>query len=443
MDSLIRSFTAALTIALIIPLSCQAEKTYSLREEPGDTAFQVDSKVTISGTVLTPVAQGAAKEWELASAAKYSFKERRLVSGGREALSLRAVRRYMNCASATQVGEHKTPAKLPTASLIVAEGQTAGVRFYSPGKQLTRETLDLLSSPGDTLAAVAMLPSTEVEIGEKWNPDQWVLQMLTDTEAAVKAKLTCELESVTRNQARVSFTGNVEGASVGSACVIKIAGHMIFDIKAGFVNRFELKREEDRSAGTVSPGLKVTANIKWDRKRSDAMLPDDKQIPATPPPASLELVYRAPWGVELRHDREWHVFNETDRAAVLRLVRGGTLVAQCNIARIAQVKPGSHTADKQFKHDIRQTLGDRLQDLSKGEVLSRRPYLYTTTATGESDGTEMQWVYYLASAANGQQVSLVYSVADSDAEKIAETHNSMTRSIQFPATRISRKKKAK
>lgn len=434
--------------SLIIVLAgsvVSAQETYRLVEQAGGASFQVDSEATINGHVLTPVAEGAAKEWDLKSVAEYSFKERRLISGGREAKALRAVRRYAKAMSSTTVGDHKTSAKLAPASVVVAEGRTEGVLFYSPGKPLTRETLDLLSSPGDTLSAIAMLPSAAVEVGEKWNPDQWVMQMLTDTEAAVKSKLTCELISVARKQARVKITGHLEGASVGSACLVDVEGHLIFDLASNYVRHFELVRTEERSAGTVSPGLKVEATVKWNRGRSDAVLPDDRQIAVEPTAQDLELVYRSPWGLEFRHDREWHVFNETDRASVLRLVRAGSLVAQCNIARIAHVKPGSHTPERQFSEDIRQTLGDRLTDLSRGQVLSKKPtFLYRTVASGKSDETEMEWIYYLCAAPNGQQASLVFSVAASDSKKITVTHESMTESIQFPAaTRLSSKKRKK
>ncbi|MFK7818620.1 MAG: hypothetical protein AB8G99_07870 [Planctomycetaceae bacterium] len=438
---LIRICAVVVAGSTLCPAS-QADDSYTLSEEAGETAFQVNSKVTITGNVLTPVAEGAAKEWPLKSQADYSFKERRLVSGGRDARSLRAVRRYANAISSTSVGDHKTKAKLDPASLVVAEGRDSGVLFYSPGKPLTRDVLDLLSSPGDTLSAIAMLPTTEVEIGDKWNPDQWVMQMLTDVEAAVKSRLTCELVSVARRQAKIKITGHVEGAALGSACLIDLEGHMVFDLTANYVKEFELKRTEERTAGTVSPGLKVEALVKWDRKRSDAVLPDDRQIPVEPDAKSLELTYRSPWGVELRHDRDWHVFNETDRVAVLRLVRQGSLVAQCNIAQIGAVKPGTNTSEKQFQQDIRETLGEQLTDLSKGTVLSKRPrFLFRTVASGKSGETEMDWVYYLCAGPSGEQVSLVFSVAASDSEKVLETHTALAKSIQFPATRVTRKKK--
>ena len=167
-DALIKLFTSAALVIAIAGSAASAEDTYSLAEEAGQSAFQVNATATITGQVLTPVAEGAAKEWPLKSAAQYSFKERRLVSGGREAKAFRAVRRYSNAVSATTVGDHKTSSKLEPASLVVAEGRTPGVLFYSPGKPLTRESLDLLSSPGDTLSAAAMLPNNDVEIGEKW-----------------------------------------------------------------------------------------------------------------------------------------------------------------------------------------------------------------------------------------------------------------------------------
>ncbi len=434
------------TLAAIVISGTAAvgQDAFRLAEEPGPQAYQVTAHASITGKLLTPAGGEEATEWKLRSSADYKFDERRLPSGGRDARALRAVRKYAKASSATSVNDHKTTARLsPKMNLVVAEGRSSGVLFYSPSVPLTRETLDLLSSPGDPLAIAALLPLGQVEVGEKWNPDQWAMQMLTDTEAAVKSQITCELKSVSRKQARVEVSGHIEGASLGSASLIDVSGHFVFDLNAGYIRHLELQRTEKRSPGTVNPGLDIVATLEWDRTRTKSSLPADGELPDEPTAGMLVLEYRAPWGVELRHERDWHVFNETDHAAILRLVRGGTLVAQCNLARVAQVKPGTHTPESEFVGDIRATLGERLSAIEPGVTLQSEPlFIYQAVAHGKSDETDMRWTYFLCAAPSGHQVSMVFSVAESDAEAVAPLCETMARGVRIPqATRVSRSRK--
>ena len=79
-------------------------------------------------------------------------------------------------------------------------------------------------------------------------------------------------------------------------------------------------------------------------------------VPLEPPAALTELYFRAPWNVEFRHDRAWHVFQQTPQIAVLRLMDQGTFVAQCNLAPVRAANAGEHVPEQQFQNDIRTSL---------------------------------------------------------------------------------------
>lgn len=450
MDSLIpsRRWVALVTLCSLVGLTPSGgahadSKTYALVEEQSDTTYRVSAKAGIKGDLITPNAKAPASKWRLKSGADYVFHERRLPPAGRDAKSLRAVRDYTRARASTSVGDHKTTARLdPRCRIIVAAGRREGVLFYSPNALLTRENLDLLSSPADTLAVVAMLPRTEVEVGEKWNPDLWVIQMLTDTEAATEGKLACELTSVKKNRARVDVKGSLKGASLGAVCEVELSGHVIFDLEHKHVSHFEFERQEKRSPGTVNPGLDVTATITVDRTRAKAKLPAADRIPTDPTVQELRLVYRTPWGVQLKHDRGWHVFSEDPKSAILRLVKDGRLFAQCNLQNVAAIRPGTRTPRNQFTADIRRTLGERLVGLEPVRIVQQSPvFTYQAIAKGEADQTKMQWLYYLCTDQNGKQVSLVYSIAESDLEALASIPTDQVKSIRFPTkARVSRRK---
>ena len=108
-----------------------------------------------------------------------------------------------------QVADHATSlAAADDRRLIVAQGRREGILFYSPAGPLTAADLELLRAPADTLCLVACCRPSPLSIGDKWTPPSWAGQMLTDTEAASKSELTCTLESVADDKAKVDVDGH-------------------------------------------------------------------------------------------------------------------------------------------------------------------------------------------------------------------------------------------
>ena len=270
--------------------------------------------------------------------------------------------------------------------LLVAEGRREGILFYSPKGPLTALELELLRAPGDSLCLLGLLPQTPVAVGDKWSPASWVGQMLTDTEAAAKSELNCTLESVTQGEAKVSFEGTVEGATTGSIGKVDLHGSYVYDLKTQRITRAELQQSEERSVGPVTPGIKVTAKSVVTITPAPAVSELSPEaaaaVPLEPPAALTQLYFRAPWNVELRHDRSWHVFQQTPQIAVLRLMDHGTFVAQCNMAPVRAANAGEHVPEQQFQNDIRTSLGKRLKTIEKAETIPTddHRFLYRVTA---------------------------------------------------------------
>jgi hypothetical protein len=281
------------------------------------------------------------------------------------------------------------------------------------------------------------LPPKPVAVGEKWSPPTWAGQMLTDTEAAAKSDLTCTLESVADGQAKVKFDGTLEGATAGSSGKIELHGFLLYDIKAQQVTRAEMEQSEDRSIGPISPGLKVKATSIVTRTAASEGGNLTKEaaagVPLEPPSALTQLIFRAPWNVEFRHDREWHVFQQSEQIAVLRLMDQGDFVAQCNLAPVRPANRGEHVPENQFQNDIRTSLGTRLKTIDKAETIPTGDdrFLYRVTATGESNKTPITWVYYLCAAPNGLQTSFVFAIETALREKLGNRDLEMLKSLRF------------
>jgi hypothetical protein len=434
--SLAFAFLAAWFVAF--PAARAAEQ-FTLAPPAAQSGVEnVEIHFSVSGTAEFAVQKGQSLTHPLSAEATLKYRERALPGAGRDARALRALRFYDAIDAKIRVADHVTnPQLADNRRLLVAEGRSEGVLFYSPQGPLTAIELELLRAPGDSLALLSLLPPKPVAVGEKWSPPTWAGQMLTDTEAVAKSDLSCTLESVTDGQAKVKFDGTLEGATAGSSGKIEVHGFLLYDIKAQQVTRAEMQQSEDRTIGPVSPGLKVKATSVVTRTpaTSDAGVTKEAAaaVPLEPPAALTQLEFRTPWNVEFRHDREWHVFQQTDQIAVLRLMDQGDFVAQCNLAPVRAANRGEHVPEKQFQTDIRTSLGTRLKTIDKAETLPTGDdrFLYRVIASGESNKVPITWIYFLCAAPSGLQTSFVFSVETSLREKLGGRDLEMLKSLRF------------
>src|SRR5262249_47077410 len=200
------------------------------------------------------------KALTLAVDARFEYGERRLAGTGREAQSLRAIRHY-NLAKATiEAGDQTSISTLRKSQrLVVAQGQVDDLDLFSPSGPLTYAEQELLRTPGDSLAVLGLLPASAVEENETWKAVDWGLPLLTGMEAVEKGEIECKLESASATEARVRFGGDVTGATVGAASVLRIDGHYLYDRSQKLITQVAWIQTEKRAIGAVSPGLDVTA----------------------------------------------------------------------------------------------------------------------------------------------------------------------------------------
>lgn len=438
-----RTLPAALflsvTATFVASGASEAAEQYTLAPPGPQSAVQaVEVRFQVSGTAEFAIEKGQSLAHPLSAEATLKYRERPLPGAGREARALRALRFYDAIDAKIRVADHATSPQLSdNRRLMVAEGRGDGVLFYSPQGPLTALELELLRAPGDSLALLGLLPPKPVAVGDKWSPPTWAAQLLTDTEAVAKSDLTCVLESVTDGLAKVKVDGTLEGATAGSSGKIELHGFYLYDTKGQEMTRAELQQSEDRSIGPISPGLKVKATSVVTRTPTtdEGSLTREAvaAVPLEPPAALTQLIFRAAWNVEFRHDREWHVFQQSEQIAVLRLMDQGDFVAQCNLAPVRPANPGEHVPENQFQNDIRTSLGNRLKTIGKGETLPSGDdrFLYRVTATGESNKTPITWIYYLCAAPNGLQTSFVFAVETALREKLGNRDLEMLKSLKF------------
>lgn len=410
--------------------------------------FSVRCRLQVSGQIETSSPPAAAPETKsddkqpaglkLEVDGKFSFLERRLPAGGQDADAFRVLRQYQLAEADITIDGQKTLNQLPANAMrIVAEGTGTGIRVWSPGTRMSYLAVELLRSPGDSLALAALLPKTPVEESTTWEPPYWTLPMLTGIEAVSKSSLKCSVRKIDTQYVVIQISGGVEGATLGAFANIQIDGQIAWDRKAGHIRQAKITQTEKRTVGAVSPGMNVTATVYVDRQISGVKggLTDNAidSIPISPEAEQLALAFQCPWGLTFGLDRDWHVFHQTKDVAVLRYVRNGSLIAQCNVSPVPQVAAGSHTPERQFQADIQTALGGQFRKIEKAELIPTTDgrWLYRVTATGLAREVPMHWFYYLCAAPDGRQVAFVYAVESKLLEQFGGQDIAQVRGLQF------------
>jgi len=435
----------ALIVALLTTVQQSRAEKYSLKESiPEQRTYVVSSGMSVSGNLKTPTGGGKSFSLKLDVSGQFQFHSRRLPSAGRDAAAMRAVREYAIAKANIKVNDRTTTSQLPQRRrIIVAHGRRDGAVLYSPKELLNSDELELLKTPGDCLSIVALLPQNEVEVGDSWNPPSWVLQMMTGVEATLKSELTCKLDSVSNNVAKIRFDGSIEGAVLGANTKLAVTGACIFDIKQAFVSEWEIQQTEKRDVGAVSPGIDVTAKVRSRRAVTSKRpaLPDGliDSIPLDPPAQATLLRFDSPWNIQFSFGRDWHVFHQTTEVAVLRLLHQGGLLAQCNVSQVPSVGPGEHTPESQFQADVRAALGTRFERIQRAEQIKTddRRYLYRVTAVGKSNNIPMTWFYYICASPEGRQLALSFAVETKQLETFANRDLDLVQRIKFLPRRVS------
>ena len=379
-----------------------------------DVVTAINYKVTIHGKIITPSGSGQS-QMDLDSTAQFDFRQRRFQPAVSGPFGLRAIRRFEKGLSNTIVAkDHKTNVQLPLSHrLMQVYGTDAAVCHLSPDVRLTRQQVDLLQMPCDPLVTTALLPNRPLkDVTEKWNTDPWVLPLMFGMEAAVSQSAACQISALTESTATVRMQLKADGAVNGSASEIQLTGTYTFDRINSLITSLEATLTEKRSPGTVSPGLDITANVTWKQQFSDQAEDLPTILPETTPSESrLLLTLVTPWRLTMLHSREWHLFHETADLIMLRLLRNGSLIGQCNIAPSLAVPPGEFTPDEQFRSEVQQAVATRQASIASSNIVEDLNgwRIHTLRSESPAEKNTIHWDYHLCSHSSGQQFLIIFS----------------------------------
>jgi hypothetical protein len=327
----------------------------------------------------------------------------------------------------------------PEVSLLLVERRKGHVRAFSPGGPLTRSELELVEGAGDPLMLAALLPAKPVAKGDRWTVGDDAARSLSGYDALASNRLEATLETLDDASATLKLTGEVRGAALGGEGAISFNGQAGFDRELGRFTRLNLSRREVRKAGPVEAGLEMTSTLTVDQRAAETPpeLGDEvlSSVPTDASPARLLLLFEPPEGkYTLLHDRNWHLFWDDRRVAVLKRLDQGEVVAQCNLSVGPDAGKGRHQDPNQFRADIQRALGKRFgQILGAGEVEGppNGGFRYRVAVAGFEGEVGILWYYYLLASPAGDQLVATFTLGQAQTKAFADQDAQLIGSLEW------------
>lgn len=430
----------AIATAWLLGMMMTTSGSVELKETPrADRATHVLIEMKAEGELRPGPAPGGGetpKPVPLKAASRLDFIERGLATGPRG----RAARLVRQAVVAIETSARPMLTQLRgDRALLIAERQDSSVRSFSPYGPLSRPELDLVQAAADPLVWDALLPTKAVAVGDAWDIPAAVAQSLSDYDALASNTLRAQVEILDDDVVRVRLAGSIQGAARGGEGTVTVDGFFTFDRKAGWIDRMSLSRSETRKPGPIEPGFKFTGTLTV--SRAPASIPPELAdtaiggLPSQATPGQLLLQFDAPDGAyRLLHDRDWHLFWDDAKVAVLKRLEHGDLVAQCNLSIGPRAGKGRHQDPGQFREDIRKALGTRFEAvLGVGEIdgAEEGGYRYRVAVQGKEGTQGIVWYYYLIASPDGDQLLATFTLNAADTKRFGNQDLALISSLEW------------
>jgi hypothetical protein len=436
-------WVVGLVLGVLSSAASSAAPTYTLTAggKPGDTA-RVEVLLEVGGD-LKLVDDGKVKQLPMSVVGKLRFQEHfvdaRPSGGGRA----RSLRRYERAEAVIKIEKETLSTGLRDDRRLIAAAADVATTLHSPQGPLTRDELDLIEVPCDSLLIDQLLPDKPVVLGERWSHSEALLAGLLGLDAVSQSDVASELSSVDAQAAQIALMGKLTGAAEGVATQIELAGKYRFDLSARRVTRLAVSIKENRSVGHVAAGLDIVAKLQMHVTPVGqiAELSDEaaQSMPLEPAAGSLgledlDLEYQPAIGkYAVAYDRRWHIVSDRDDVLAMRMVDRGDLIAQCNLTALPDVEPEKHPTLARFQQDIERTLGkDFGQFVRAAQSVNEAGYAcYRVEAEGLVAELPIRWNYYLLADDRGHVAVFVFTVEGALVEQLGDADLAMVETLRF------------
>jgi len=387
-----------------------------------------------------------------------------------------ARRSYRDATASMQVGGATTSATLmPDARrLLMARVGTTPVPYLADGF-LSGEESDLLETPFDSLLVDDLLPKEPVSIGQTWEIPADVTAGLLAIDTVESGAIQARLEEVADGQAKIVFSGILDGAVDGVPTHVTTEGSFAaaglevapadgaadtptdvvparYELH-GRVDQVAVVIRERRQASHVAPGFEIEARLLVTRVAIDqvasgdsGVVPDSEQADSAAG-RGRSLRRRGAGGpgrvwyrdalsrFDLVHDTRWRRVEDGENGLVMRLLDRGALVGQCSITSLPRAPAASLPTREELQRDIERSLAGQVDRTDAAEETDRGDGLRVVrvASSGTAGRLPFQWIHYVLAARDGSRASVTFMFEKSMQQRFADADRLLVEGLRLPA----------
>jgi hypothetical protein len=415
----------------------QTTHTLVSRRKPDQT-----DRVTVLMEVNGEFKEDKGERTRMSGVANLTYDEMTLAA---EPDRLRSVRYYENAQSSAKFkdGSHN-PSLAKTRRLVGVAVDPANVSLFALREPMTRDELEVIDIIGNSLLLDQLLPERPVAIGETWKPADNVVAALLGLDSVTRNELQCVLKEVTESVARVELSGSVEGPVNDTKSRIALKGKYRFDLRSKRIDWFAMLTKEDRGVSRVAVGFDIAVRFQMTivPEAAPAELAKEKLagLKVEPTPDLTQLRYESPQGGwQITYDRQWYLNSNNREKAVLKLVREGAVICQCNMASLPQKEPDRLVSLEEYQEEVRRALGDSFGEFAEAKQSfdSAKHRILRVVVNGVVHEKKAElpicWIYYHIADQEGRQTALTFTVEQENLGRFSEADRAIVDSLQFVA----------
>lgn len=311
---------------------------------------------------------------------------------------------------------------------------------FCTSEPLTVRETHLLHSPVNSAAIDLLLPTTAAKPSSAWPVSTSDAKKIFNLEAVHTCSLECKIAKVEKGVATISLLGDIEGTVNSVPTSIQVNGSFQAKLSSHgvIVTWLGIALQEDRQESLAEPGFDVTARIRMIRAETPNQVVTTeselrKRIENATDGDWLVGVHSIRGRYEFLTSRNWSVYADTGEEAILKLVDKNSLVAQCNITRLAKLDEGTQLTMEAFQADIKTALGEQFEDYieSSENINSSGLRVMRSIVMGKAEEVPIQWIYNHVSDDTGRRYLFVFTLGGNQVENFAAADVQLTSSFSL------------
>lgn len=376
-----------------------------------------------------------------------------------------AVRRYARAEATikTDDAEQRLTLAADAREVSMARLGTTPLPFLAAA-YLSRDELELLETPFDSILLEDLLPGRPVASDDHWQLAGDLAAGLLAIDTVETGALEARIVEIVDGVARITLAGAVDGAIDGVPTHVVVDGTFAVGAEpdedgfmlVGDVTRVDATVKENRQASHVAAGFEIEATITITRApvAADAEVHADADAVADSAagvsdeaaasvgrrrgPGKPGMVwYRDAEGrYDLVHESGWRVVEDDAGGVVLRLLDLGALVAQCSITALPESKDAAPPAIEEVKRHVEQSLSGQFRRFDGvGETVRADDGVRIVRVVSEGSAEELpfRWVHYVLTDGDGHRVNVAFMCEASLEKRFADADARLVAGLRFVA----------